>query len=320
MLFKMKIKYNKTGQRARAHLVRYNGTEGLDRQFNIVPAQELRDVNKKYYVPSPDGKYLKTKFAIGFEVEKLTVHNEEEYPIFRGYERDSSVARSPRSERDCESITNILPLVPNSNLKNKIMDLMAEARPILDAPVDAYCGGHINLSAQGMSGRELKAALKPFSGLIYAMYKGRLKKRYGNGDMFLNNSGYWRGVINAKSKVAEYRFPSAVPSTESLMKRYSLFFELMDTAVHRPRTRFNTFLERVRPILMRMYDQDAAKVEEVFQLARDFQRMLDKGRVTRRILPYLPDDINSDISHYGRYRAISRDGEVTPVPLRVDRQ
>lgn len=316
----MKIKYNKTGQRARAHLVRYNGTEGLDRQFNIVPAQELRDVNKKYYVPSPDGKYLKTKFAIGFEVEKLTVHNEEEYPIFRGYERDSSVARSPRSERDCESITNILPLVPNSNLKNKIMDLMAEARPILDAPVDAYCGGHINLSAQGMSGRELKAALKPFSGLIYAMYKGRLKKRYGNGDMFLNNSGYWRGVINAKSKVAEYRFPSAVPSTESLMKRYSLFFELMDTAVHRPRTRFNTFLERVRPILMRMYDQDAAKVEEVFQLARDFQRMLDKGRVTRRILPYLPDDINSDISHYGRYRAISRDGEVTPVPLRVDRQ
>jgi len=316
----MRIKYNKTGQRARAHLVRYNGTEGLDRQFNIVPAQELRDVNKKYYVSSPDGKYLKTKFAIGFEVEKLTVRNEEEYSIFRGYERDSSVARSPRSERDCEAITNILPLVPNSNLKNKIMDLMAEARPILDAPIDTYCGGHINLSAQGMSGRELKAALKPFSGLIYAMYKGRLKKRYGNGDMFLNNSGYWRGVINAKSKVAEYRFPSAVPSAESLMKRYSLFFELMDTAVHRPRTRFNTFLERVRPILMRMYDQDAAKVEEVFQLARDFQRMLDKGRVTRRILPYLPDDINSDISHYGRYRAISRDGEVTPVPLRVDRQ
>lgn len=316
----MRIKYNKTGQRARAHLVRYNGTEGLDRQFNIVPAQELRDVNKKYYVSSPDGKYLKTKFAIGFEVEKLTVRNEEEYSIFRGFERDSSVARSPRSERDCEAITNILPLVPNSNLKNKIMDLMAEARPILDAPIDTYCGGHINLSAQGMSGRELKAALKPFSGLIYAMYKGRLKKRYGNGDMFLNNSGYWRGVINAKSKVAEYRFPSAVPSAESLMKRYSLFFELMDTAVHRPRTRFNTFLERVRPILMRMYDQDAAKVEEVFQLARDFQRMLDKGRVTRRILPYLPDDINSDISHYGRYRAISRDGEVTPVPLRVDRQ
>ena len=316
----MRIKYNKTGLRARAHLRSYNGTMGLDREFNIVPAQELRDVNKKYYVPSPDGKYLKTKFAIGFEVEKLTVHNEEEYPIVRGDERDSSVARSPRSERDCEAITNILPLVPNSNLKNKMMDLMAEARPILDAPVDTTCGGHINLSAHGMSGRELKAALKPFSGLIYAMYKGRLKKRYGNGDMFLNNSGYYRGVINAKSKVAEYRFPSAVPSTESLMKRYSLFFELMDTAVHRPRTRFNTFLEKCRPIVMRMYDQDAAKVEEVFQLARDFQRMLDKGRVTRRILPYLPENLNSDPSHYGRYRATNRDGEMVNTALRIDRE
>jgi hypothetical protein len=314
----MKIKYNKTGNRGRAHLRGYHGTDGTDRQFNIVPAQELRDVNKKYYVPT-DSKYLKTKFAIGFEVEKLTVRNEEEYALFRGYETDSSVRNSPRSERDCEAITNILPLVPNSNLKNKIMDLMAEARPILDAPVDTYCGGHINLSADGMTGRELKARLKPFSGLIYAMYKGRLKKRFGNGDMFLNNSGYYRGVINAKSRVAEYRFPSAVPSTESLMKRYSLFFELMDTAVHKPRTRFNTFLEKCRPIVMRMYDQDAAKVEEVFQLARDFQRMLNKGRVTRRILPYLPSDLNSNVRHYGRYQ-VNVDGEMVDTALRIDRQ
>ena len=315
----MKIKYNKTGLRVRAHLREYGATDGSDREFNIVPAQELRDVNKKYYVPSPDGKYLKTKFAIGFEVEKLTVYNEEEYSLFRGYERDRSVRNSPRSERDCEAITNILPLVPNSNLKNKIMDLMAEARPILDAPVDTHCGGHINLSAHGMSGRELKARLKPFSGLIYAMYKGRLKKKYGNGDLFLNNSGYYRGVINAKSRVAEYRFPSAVPSTESLMKRYTLFFELMDTAVHRPRTRFNTFLEKCRPIVMRMYNQDAAKVEEVFELARDFQRMLNKGRVSRRILPYLPSDLNTNVRHYGKYQ-VNRDGEMVDTALRIDRQ
>lgn len=318
----MRIKYNKTGHRGRSHLVEYHDTSGMDRLFNFVPAQELRDVNKKYYVPT-DSKYLKTKFAIGFEIEKLTVRGEEEYALFRGYERDRSVRNSPRSERDCEAITNILPLVPNSNLKNKVMDLMAEARPILDAPVDNFCGGHVNLSADGMSGRELKAALKPFSGLIYALYKGRFRnsRNYGNGDMFLNNSGYYRGVINAKAGVAEYRFPSAVPSAASLMKRYSLFFELMDTAVHRPRTRFNTFLEKCRPIVMRMYDHDAAKVEEVFQLARDFQRMLDKGRVSRRILPYLPDDLHrSDrADHYGRYYSLNSSGEMVATPLRVDR-
>ena len=42
----MKIKYNKTGLRARAHLREYGATDGSDREFNIVPAQELRDVNK----------------------------------------------------------------------------------------------------------------------------------------------------------------------------------------------------------------------------------------------------------------------------------
>lgn len=68
----MRIKYNKTGHRGRSHLVEYHDTNGMDRMFNLVPAQELRDVNKKYYVPT-DSKYLKTKFAIGFEIEKLTV-------------------------------------------------------------------------------------------------------------------------------------------------------------------------------------------------------------------------------------------------------
>jgi hypothetical protein len=51
--------------------------------------------------------------------------------------------------------------------------------------------------------------------------------------------------------------------------------------------------------------------------------MLDKGRVTRRILPYLPEDLNEDSSHYGRYRATTnRDGEwiMVNTALRIDRE
>ena len=315
----MRIKYNKTGLRARAHLTGYHRTAGLDREFNIVTADDTRDINKKYYSPSYDGKYSRTKFAIGFEVEKLSIQNEEEFALFRGYETDSSLNSSPRANRPGEAITNILPLVPNSNLKNKIMDLIAEAGPILDGPVDSYCGGHINISVVGMSGHDLKKALKPFSGLIYALYKGRLRKRYANGDMFLNGSGSQRGVINAKSGIAEFRLPSAVPSAAALMKRYSLFFELVDTAVHKPTTRFNTFLERCRPIVMRMYDQDIAKVEEVFDFARDFQNMINKGRVSRRILPYLPDryQTGSYDNHSGRFITRNRDGEQCYQNIRI---
>lgn len=315
----MRIKYNKTGLRARAHMTGYHGTAGLDREFNIVTADDTRDINKKYYSPSYDGKYSRTKFAIGFEVEKLSIQNEEEFALFRGYETDSSLNSSPRANRPGEAITNILPLVPNSNLKNKIMDLIAEAGPILDGPVDRYCGGHINISVVGMTGHDLKAALKPFSGLVYALYKGRLRQRFANGDMFLNGSGSQRGAINAKSGLAEFRLPSAVPSAAALMKRYSLFFELVDTAVHKPTTRFNTFLERCRPIVMRMYDHDIAKVEEVFEFARDFQNMINKGRVSRRILPYLPDryQTGSYDNHSGRFITRNRDGEQCYQNIRI---
>ena len=323
----MKIKYSITGASARAHLRRnsYHDTVGLDRKFHIVTRNEVLDLPKKCYTKSVDGKYYRTNFAIGFEIEKLTITQEREYPLFRGYETDSSLSSSPRANRAGEAITNILPLVPNSNLKNQIMDMMAEASPILNGPVDTYCGGHINLSAKGYTGIELKAALKPYSGLIYALYKGRLRKRYGNGDFFLNGTGSTRGVINAKSKVAEYRLPSAVPTAQALMKRYSLFYELMDTAVNKPTTRFNTFLERVRPILMRMYDGDRAKVEEVFAYARDFQRMLNTGRVSRMILPFLPDRYGRAVennwdNHSGRFVRVLADGTREYGPIRVDRE
>lgn len=323
----MKIRYNKTGNRRRAHLVSYNGTSDLDRNYNIVTKDDVNDLPKKCYHEHSTGSFVKgnyyrTNFAIGFEVEKLTVRNEEELPLFRGYERDSSVARSPRSERDCEAITNILPLVPNSNLKNRIMDMMVEAKDVLDAPVDGHCGGHVNLSAVGFTGRQLKAALKPYSGLIYALYKGRLRKTFANGDFFLTNTGGHRGVIAVKSYVAEYRLPSAVPTTESLMKRYSLFYELMDTAVNKPTTRFNTFLEKVRPIIMRMYDGDIAKVEEVFAFARDFQRMLNTGRISRMILPFLTDAYQrgSHDGAGGRFTTRDSDGDIVYAPIRIDRE
>ena len=120
-------------------------------------------------------------------------------------------------------------------------------------------------------------------------------------------------------EVKEFRLPSAVPSAAALMKRYSLFFELLDTAIHKPTTRFNTFLERCRPIVMRMYDHDIAKVEEVFEFARDFQNMINKGRVSRRILPYIPDryQTGSYDNHSGRFITRNRDGEQCYQNIRI---
>ena len=284
------INYNKTNESTRSRRVGWHSSP-YARDFTQVTRRDVAGLSRKYYHELYDGKYYKTTMGIGFEVEKLQSPNEyQEFPLFKGYETDSSLENSPNADRPVEAITNILPLVPNSNLKNKVMDMMVEASEVLDLPIDRVCGGHITLSAKGYTGVELKAALRPFSGLIYAVYKGRLRNSYANADIFLNRTNRsTRGVLYAKSECAEFRLPSAVPSTNAMQRRYSLFFELMDFAVNKPTARLSSFLEKCRPILMRMYSHNHDKVEEVMQLARGFQVFINRGLVSRAIRACLPD-------------------------------
>ena len=283
------INYNKTNDRSRSRRANWHSSP-YARDFTQVTRRDVAGLSKKYYHELFDGKYYKTTMGIGFEIEKLespTVY--QEFPLFKGYEHDSSLEGSPNANNPVEAITNILPLVPNSNLKNKVMDMMVQASDVLDLPTDRACGGHITLSAKGYSGTELKAALRPFSGLIYAVYKGRLRNGFANADMFLNGtSRFDRGVLWTKPGCAEFRLPSAVPSTNTMQRRYSLFFELMDFAVNKPTARFSSLLEKCRPILMRMYSFDSDKVNAVMQLAGEFQTFINRGRVTETLMPHLP--------------------------------
>lgn len=85
---KNSITYKETGSEMRARRVGYHGT--MDpRNFAIVPKNDIKDISKKYYEPA--GKYFKTKFTIGFELEKVNLPRYKEYAIFTGYERDGSL-------------------------------------------------------------------------------------------------------------------------------------------------------------------------------------------------------------------------------------
>ena len=312
------INYNKTNERDRSRRASWHSSP-YARDFTQVTRRDVAGLSRKYYHELFDGKYYKTTMGIGFEIEKLESPNEyQEFPLFKGYETDSSLEDSPNADRPVEAITNILPLVPNSNLKNKVMDMMVEASEVLDLPIDRVCGGHITLSAKGYSGAELKYALRPFSGLIYAIYKGRLRNNYSNCDIFLNRtSRVGRGALYAKSECAEFRLPSAVPSTNAMQRRYSLFFELMDFAVNKPSARFSSFLEKCRPILMRMYSSDTEKVNGVMHLAREFQAFINRGRVTETIRPYLPD-LNSQ-GEWADYRHLGAptNAQGEEIPIRI---
>ncbi|MFN9916577.1 MAG: hypothetical protein ACK53L_28560, partial [Pirellulaceae bacterium] len=63
------------------------------------------------------------------------------------------------------------------------------------------------------------------------------------------------------------------------MRRYELFYELLDFAVNVKGTH-SAFLRRVTPIVTSMYNGDTDKVKEVLSLAVDFQAYINTGART----------------------------------------
>lgn len=235
--------------------------------------------------------------------------------MFCGFERDGSCGY--------EAVTHILPLVGDSMWKTKVFDMMWKARRIIDdnfSPSDKKCGGHITVAVNDMKCEDLMVRMRKFSGILYSVYKGRLKNGYcsANNRMLtrdeweeLNARWYrddpevmamhpsWRkrngryevaifkGSIYYDGTPVEFRLPSRVTSVHTMMRRYELFYELVNTAVNTPDMSFNMFIRKVRPILVSMYDGNSEKVAEVIKLAKPFQDYINTGIADSQITQYL---------------------------------
>lgn len=216
-----------------------------------------------------------------------------EYELLCGFERDGSCGY--------EAVTNILPLLPASVWRNKVYDMMHKAQRIIEdtySPSDKRCGGHISLGVEGMDGAELMKLVRKNSGILYAMYRHRLQNPYCRFNIRMQeNREDWVGlpvgntnkyhVCLNKGSVIEFRLPARFQSVKQMMRRYEMMYELVDFSVNNPNGSFKTFLKKVEPILMAMYDRDQAKVNEVMTLAVSFQKHINTGRVTEDIRGWL---------------------------------
>lgn len=244
------------------------------------------------------GGDFESRFTIGFEVEKnqLSRGAVREYELFCGFERDGSCGY--------EAVTNILPLVPASVWRNKVYDMMHKASRIIEdahSPSNQQCGGHISLGCSGIGGEELMNLVRKNSGILYAIYRHRLQNGYCRYNILMDTNYHnWRGirVVNPskyhvclnKGSIIEFRLPSRFQSVKQMMRRYELFYELLDFSVNNQNGTFKSFLKKVEPVLQSMYNRDQAKVDEVMTLAVSFQKFLNTGRVTEDIKPWLGFD------------------------------
>ena len=229
---------------------------------------------------------VESRFTIGFEVEKNSLHRNavREYELFCGFERDRSCGY--------EAVTHVLPLMPASKWRTKVYDMMHKAERIIDdrfSPSDQRCGGHITIAVNGKTGYEIRNAIREYSGLMYAMFRYRLKNRYcGENKQMLHApyDGRYQVALD-KGETLEFRLPSRVESVKQMMRRYELMYEMLDVAINHPNTKFSTWLNKMTPLIVAIYDGDSDKAESIKDLAIKFQKYISTGAVCEDIVPFV---------------------------------
>lgn len=306
------IKYKKTGNIRRGQVSRYHqkpSPVGLDKTPYAI---DTKGIKRQNIVRISDSYPFESRFTIGFEVEKTSLHRstyassrsnaDREHILFCGIERDSSCGY--------EAVTHILPLLPKSKWRNKVLDLFYQSEKVIEdsySPSNHKCGGHITIGVRrpdgsDMSGREIAEAMRKNLGIVYALFRKRLRNKYcgfdilfGMGDIvnsypeYAGNSyNHWKyKPVLVKDNCVEFRLVSRFQSVKQTIRRYELFYEILDFTFNNPNGSHESLLKRIKPILMSMYENQECKVNAIMQLSRSFRAFLTKGRIDEAIVSYV---------------------------------
>lgn len=289
--------YVKSGRRYRGNVNRYHHTKSVG-VIDYRKGAKSTDISQLKSVDRRNLKLLSTgdaecKFGIGFEVEKNRFAHGAvcNTPIFAGFERDSSCGVTQHSG-GVEAVTNILPLLPAGKWRNKVYSMMHDARKIIDdahSPSNHRCGGHVTLSCEGMTGEELFNAVRENLAIVFALFRKRLTNRYcyANTRLDSNFDDTRYAAVQQKANVIEVRLVSRFQSVKQMMRRYELFYTIMDFSINNPNGAHATLLKKVRPIVKSMYDGDEAKTDEILELAKHFNKYIKTGRLNRAIINFI---------------------------------
>jgi hypothetical protein len=274
------IVYTTTGDRQRGVVTSYHSKPAplfLNKTKHAIDVSGLKKSEQSKAIKF-DGMDFESKFTIGFEIEKneLSRNAVKEYELFCGFERDGSCGY--------EAVTHVLPLLPAGKWRTKVFDMIHKAEKIIDdrfSPSDNRCGGHITVAVDGMTGRELRQAIRKNSGIVLALFRNRLSNHYCGQNNRLEDisTGTRYEVALPKNNCLEFRLPSRFESVKQVMRRYELFYELVDFSVNKPNGSHEAFLKRIEPIILSMYNGEDARVKQIMILSKHFRKYILTGVV-----------------------------------------
>jgi len=225
---------------------------------------EEEDNSEDYVNGYHDGSYQiktfsdKPQFFIGFEIEKedkevkesIYINDfKEELPLWRK-ERDGSL--------DDESGYELISPTYELDIKQIKKDIKKSDTLLkhINANKSKSCGGHINISEDGLTGIELFNNLKGYTPLFHALYYGRVDKNYSKGksnEKLLSDNEKYQSIKIHNNRV-EYRIISAVPNFETLMWRAELMEFILKNQTECTKDAFFKLNTTLLPLIKKTYN------------------------------------------------------------------
>ena len=92
-------------------------------------------------------------------------------------------------------------------------------------------------------------------------------------------------VCRVGSNTIEFRLPNRFQSVKQCIRRYELFYEVMNTAVNGGSKA--ALMRRLKPIITSMYDGDEQKADRLIKLGAHFDRMLKTNKINKHVQKYV---------------------------------
>ena len=203
----------------------------------------------------------KPRYYIGYEIEKEDedVRNSIEIDDFD--EQTDNLWRK-ESDGSLNSCSGYELVSPTFELNIKKIFEHIRGNDVLVKHINAdksySCGGHINLSEEGLSGEQMFEKVKGYTPLLYALYYGRVDKNYckgkSNKDLKEDNEKYQ--AIKIHSNRIEFRIISAVPNVDTLEWRTKLIKKMLDYPTNDIKTAFFYVETKFKSLLKQTYTTD----------------------------------------------------------------
>lgn len=288
------------------HYCEYNDEYYWDSD-NVRSNHDSRDrslLHEYHHGPDPLDLSEGAQFRVGFEIEKneiLGISGDDEvgeeignFDLIAKFETDSSCG--------VEAITHILPLSGvRSHRRRKVFNMIDQAADVINDECSNNCGGHITISVRmknkrniSMDSLDLLEKIRGNLSVLYALYRFRLNNSYCQHNKKLKKVQYRsRGVITIKnSECIEIRLPNRVQNTRQLKLRYDLMYILVRRSLEG--LAYSKLLKEVKPILMKMYNKDRAKVKYIMDISKMFRKYIISDKVDPEIQNFIYGETNEE--------------------------